>query len=74
MKDGMFNNLLSAVGIKTQIDWIGDSRFALLTISLLSVWQFGSSMVIFWRGLSRFQEICMRRLLLMEHLKYASFL
>ena len=53
MKDGMFNNLLSAVGIKTQIDWIGDSRFARLTISLLSVWQFGSSMVIFLAGLKQ---------------------
>ena len=48
MRDGVINNLLG-----TRIDWIGSPDFALFTISLLSVWQFGSSMVIFLAALQQ---------------------
>jgi oligogalacturonide transport system permease protein len=35
------------------IDWLGSPRVALWTISLLVVWQFGSSMVLFLAGLKQ---------------------
>lgn len=53
MHDGMINNLLNSIGINSSIDWIGDTRFSMLTISLLSVWQFGSSMVLFLAGIKQ---------------------
>jgi oligogalacturonide transport system permease protein len=49
-KEGYINNLLSIFGIRGP-DWIGDAHYALFTISLLTVWQFGSSMVLFLAGL-----------------------
>jgi oligogalacturonide transport system permease protein len=49
-KQGYINSLLALVGI-TGPDWIGDTHYALFTISLLTVWQFGSSMVLFLAGL-----------------------
>lgn len=50
MKDGMLNKLLGAVHIPA-VDWLGDPDIALVTISLLVIWQFGSSMVLFLAGL-----------------------
>ncbi len=52
MKDGFLNQLLAAVNIQGP-DWIGDTGFALFTISLVTVWQFGSSMVLFLAGLKQ---------------------
>jgi oligogalacturonide transport system permease protein len=49
-KEGYINNLLAVFGISGP-DWIGDAHYALFTISLLTVWQFGSSMVLFLAGL-----------------------
>ena len=49
-KNGIINSLLGAVGISGP-SWLGDGTLALLTISLLRVWQFGSSMVIFLAAL-----------------------
>jgi oligogalacturonide transport system permease protein len=49
-KEGYINNFLAIFGITGQ-DWIGDAHYALFTISLLTVWQFGSSMVLFLAGL-----------------------
>ncbi|WP_195282170.1 carbohydrate ABC transporter permease [Harryflintia acetispora] len=53
MRDGMINGMLRSLGLDAQTDWIGDARFALLTISLLAVWQFGSSMVLFLAGIKQ---------------------
>jgi oligogalacturonide transport system permease protein len=50
MKEGVINKTLSLVGISA-VDWLGDPDIALVTISLLVVWQFGSSMVLFLAGL-----------------------
>ena len=50
MKDGIINNLLSAIRLP-KVDWLGSPKIALVTISLLVVWQFGSSMVLFLAGL-----------------------
>jgi len=48
--DGVINQLLAHVGI-TGPSWISNPRYALWTIILLSVWQFGSPMIIFLAGL-----------------------
>ena len=50
MKEGIINNVLSKVGIPA-VNWLGMPDTALVTISLLVVWQFGSSMVLFLAGL-----------------------
>lgn len=50
MKEGMINKLLGFFHIP-QVDWLGDPGIALITISILVVWQFGSSMVLFLAGL-----------------------
>ena len=50
MKEGMLNKMLGAVHIPA-VDWLGDPDIALVTISLLVIWQFGSSMVLFIAGL-----------------------
>ncbi|UJF34997.1 carbohydrate ABC transporter permease [Paenibacillus hexagrammi] len=48
---GLLNALLAIIGIHTDISWIGYPATALSTLILLSVWQFGSSMLIFLAGL-----------------------
>lgn len=52
MKEGVVNRLLAVMGI-SPLDWLGDPRFALFTISLVTIWQFGSSMVLFLAGLKQ---------------------
>jgi oligogalacturonide transport system permease protein len=52
MHQGIINNLLAVVGIKPQ-NWLGDPRLALGTISLVTIWQFGSSMLLFLAGLKQ---------------------
>ena len=53
---GILNRMLEAVGINA-IDWLGDARFALPAIILLSVWKnFGYSAVIFLAGLQSIPE------------------
>ncbi|MGE6629209.1 carbohydrate ABC transporter permease [Bacillus sp. NPDC077027] len=49
--DGVINALLFFVGIDQKILWYQDPASALWTLILLSVWQFGSSMLIFLAGL-----------------------
>lgn len=48
---GLLNSFLGAIGIHTDISWIGNPATALWTLIALSVWQFGSSMLIFLAGL-----------------------
>lgn len=52
MHDGTVNHVLSLIQI-SPIDWLGDSRISLMSITLLNVWQFGSSMVLFLAGLKQ---------------------
>lgn len=52
MREGLINKLLSYVSI-APLDWLGDPKLALFTISLLPVWEFGSSMVLFLAGLKQ---------------------
>ncbi|MBD0383627.1 carbohydrate ABC transporter permease [Paenibacillus sedimenti] len=50
--DGIFNQILAAFGIEGT-GWITNPSTALSTLILLTVWQFGSSMVIFLAGLKQ---------------------
>lgn len=54
-KTGVINALLASAGIQGPA-WLGDTRTALFTVSLLTVWQFGSSMVIFLAGLKQIPQ------------------
>lgn len=51
-KTGILNYILSFFGIDGP-EWLGDQRTALAMLILLSVWQFGSSMIIFLAGLNQ---------------------
>jgi oligogalacturonide transport system permease protein len=55
MKRGVINGIIGLIGIPA-LDWLGDPRFALFTVSLVTVWQFGSSMVLFLAGLKQIPE------------------
>ncbi|EMS70723.1 carbohydrate ABC transporter permease [Ruminiclostridium cellobioparum] len=52
MKEGVVNKVLSVLHIPS-VDWLGNPSVALFTIGLLTVWQFGSSMVLFLAGLKQ---------------------
>ena len=52
MKEGTINQILSIFSIPP-LDWIGSPSLALFTIDILTVWQFGSSMVLFLAGLKQ---------------------
>jgi multiple sugar transport system permease protein len=49
---GAFNSLLGVFGIHGA-GWVNDPRYALETLMLLAVWQFGAPMVIFLAGLKQ---------------------
>ncbi|MFB9276894.1 carbohydrate ABC transporter permease [Cohnella cellulosilytica] len=51
-KEGVVNSFLGNLGLPA-IDWLGSPDIALYTLGLLSVWQFGSSMVLFLAGLQQ---------------------
>ncbi|MFV0400023.1 MAG: carbohydrate ABC transporter permease [Oscillospiraceae bacterium] len=50
---GVINSLLQSLGYTGTIRWLGDTGTAIWTLILLSVWQFGSSMIIFAAGLKQ---------------------
>lgn len=50
MDGGLVNTLLQTLGLPTQ-HFLGSTKWALKVISLLEVWQFGSSMVMFLAAL-----------------------
>lgn len=49
---GLVNQLLAMVGIQAP-DWVSNPKYSLYSLILLSVWQFGSSMIIFLSGLKQ---------------------
>jgi multiple sugar transport system permease protein len=55
-KNGLVNSVLAALGFSNLPGWITDPRYALGTLILLSVWQFGSSMIIFLAGLKQIPQ------------------
>jgi multiple sugar transport system permease protein len=54
-RDGLLNQFLHVFGIQGA-DWIGDPRFAMWTLVLLSGWQFGTPMLIFLAGLKQLPQ------------------
>ena len=51
-RDGAFNSLLAVFGIEGA-PWVNDPKWALETLMLLAIWQFGAPMVIFLAGLKQ---------------------
>lgn len=49
-RKGLINAVLADLGMNT-INWFGDEKLAMYPLILMSVWQFGSSMIIFAAGL-----------------------
>lgn len=52
---GLVNMFLAKLHLPA-INWLGDPKLALYTISLITVWQFGSSMVLFLAGLKQIPQ------------------
>lgn len=52
LDNGVINAILSALHLPV-IQWLGDTRYALRTICMLEIWQFGSSMVMFLASLKQ---------------------
>ncbi len=55
-KDGLVNGILGAIGFTNLPSWITNPKYALWTLVLLTVWQFGSSMIIFLAGLKQIPQ------------------
>lgn len=49
-RKGLFNMVFTDMGLPT-INWFGDQKLAIIPLILMSIWQFGSSMIIFAAGL-----------------------
>lgn len=54
--DGIINSFLSIFGIHGPA-WIDNPDYAIYTLVLLSIWQFGASMIIFLAGLKQIPEV-----------------
>lgn len=54
-KSGFVNNLLSKFGIPA-VNWLGSPNVAMITLVLLTVWQFGSSMVLFLAAIKQIPQ------------------
>jgi multiple sugar transport system permease protein len=55
-KNGLVNEFLIALGVSNPPGWITSPDYALGTLILLSVWQFGSAMIIFLAGLKQIPQ------------------
>jgi multiple sugar transport system permease protein len=55
-KSGLVNGVLAAIGFTNLPGWITNPKYALATLILLTVWQFGSSMIIFLAGLKQIPQ------------------
>ncbi len=53
--DGLVNQVLALVGIEGP-SWISNPRYSLWTLIVLSIWQFGSPMIIFLAGLRQIPQ------------------
>ena len=54
--DGTINQSLHALGGEKSISWLGNTDTAIWTLILLTVWQFGSSMLIFLGSLKQIPQ------------------
>lgn len=53
--DGLINQGFAIIGVDA-VNWLGEPGYAMATIVLLRLWQFGSAMVIFLAGLKAIPE------------------
>lgn len=53
--DGVINGIMQKVGLES-VPWLGSKSTAIWVIILLTVWQFGSSMLIFSAGLKQIPD------------------
>ncbi|MDR1326146.1 MAG: sugar ABC transporter permease [Treponema sp.] len=51
--DGAINTILKVIGFVNPPSWISTPKYALGTLIILAVWQFGSPMIIFLAGLKQ---------------------
>ncbi len=51
--DGLINMILGLAGVENLPSWISNPKYAMFTLVLLAVWQFGSPMIIFLAGLQQ---------------------
>ena len=58
-KNGAMELILQIFGVTTQYSVLGDPRTAIWSLVLLSIWQFGSPMLIFLAGLKNIPETYM---------------
>jgi multiple sugar transport system permease protein len=54
-QEGLINQILLVFGIRGH-SWIGDPRYAIYTLVLLRMWQFGSPMLIFIAGIKQIPD------------------
>ncbi|GAB2021479.1 sugar ABC transporter permease [Pseudolactococcus yaeyamensis] len=54
-KSGLINILLNSIGLES-LSWFGDKKLAMVPLILMTVWQFGSSMIIFAAGLKEIPQ------------------
>lgn len=54
--DGVVNQLLARMGLWGNIAWLGRTDTAIWTLIILSIWQFGSSMLIFLAALEQIPQ------------------
>jgi len=55
-KEGLVNDFLGMLGFTNLPSWITNPDYALMPLILLTVWQFGSSMIIFLAGLKQIPQ------------------
>jgi multiple sugar transport system permease protein len=55
-KNGLVNEFLATIGFTDLPGWITNPDYSLSTLILLTVWQFGSSMIIFLAGLKQIPQ------------------
>jgi multiple sugar transport system permease protein len=54
--NGIVNQVLNLIGIPVTTSWISNPGYALATLTILAVWQFGTPMIIFLAGLKQIPE------------------
>jgi multiple sugar transport system permease protein len=55
-EDGIVNQALGLMGIHVSISWISTPEYALSTLVILAIWQFGAPMLIFLAGLKQIPQ------------------
>ena len=55
-QDGVVNQVLRLFGVPADFSWLGSPRAAIWTLIILSVWQFGSAMLIFLAAIKQIPQ------------------